>query len=100
MGFLVEELVGLVLWLVANWTYVQARRTGRHGFTRLLAFFFGLPGTVATLFLVREGSQPRLAPPPDDEEGLLAEVRRARALSRGEDVPGAKATTPERREGS
>lgn len=93
MGFLIKELVGLLVWLVANWVYLGARRTGTRGLTRFLAFWMGLPGTLAMLFLVREGSQPRLAPPPDDEEGLLAEVRRSRGLSSGADEPGKKTST-------
>jgi hypothetical protein len=80
MGSLVEELAGLVVWLVANWAYLGARRTDTGGLRRLLAFWMGLPGTLFTLFLVKEGSQPRLAPPADDEELLLADVRRARGL--------------------
>ena len=80
MGSLVEELAGLVVWLVANWAYLGARRTGTRGLRRFLAFWMGLPGTLVALLLVHEGSQPRFAPPPDDEDGLLAEVRRSRGL--------------------
>ena len=83
MGFLVEELVGLIVWLVANAVYLSARRTGSHGIHRFLAFWMGLPGTLGSLVLVKEGSQPRIAPPPDDEDGLLAEVRRDRWLRAG-----------------
>jgi hypothetical protein len=92
MGSLVEELAGLVVWLVANWAFLGARRTGTRGLRRFLAFWMGLPGTLFTLLLVQEGSQPRLAPPPDDEDALLAEVRRSRGLPAG-DGGAAGATT-------
>ncbi len=80
MGFLLKELVGLFVWLVANAVYLDARRTGRRGIYRFLAFWMGLPGTLGSLILVREGSHPRVVPPPDDENRLLAEVRRDRWL--------------------
>lgn len=80
MESLVEELAGLVVWLLANWAYLGARRTGTRGLRRFVAFWMGLPGTLLSLFLVKEGSQPKLAPPPDDEDALLAEVRRSRGL--------------------
>lgn len=83
MGFLIKELAGLVVWLTANLVYLRARRTGIRGFQRVLAFWMGLPGTLLPMFLVKEGSQPRIAPPPDDEDGLLAEVRRDRWLRAG-----------------
>lgn len=83
MGILVEELVGLIVWLVANAVYLGSRRTGSRGIYRFLAFWMGLPGTLFSLIFVKEGSQPRITPPPDDEDGLLAEVRRDRWLRAG-----------------
>jgi hypothetical protein len=83
MGFLLEELVGLAVWLLANSVYLRARRAGSGGLQRLLAFWMGLPGTFLCMVLVKEGSKSRLAPPPDDEDALLAEVRRARTLPAG-----------------
>lgn len=83
MGFLLEELIGLAVWLVANSVYLRARRAGSGGLQRLLAFWMGLPGTFLCMVLVKEGSQSRLTPPPDDDEALLAEVRRARTLRAG-----------------
>ena len=80
MGHLVEELAGLVVWLLANWAYMVSRRTGSGGLQRFAAFWIGLPGTLVTLFVVQEGSQPKLAPPPDDEDALLDDVRRSRSL--------------------
>ena len=83
MGFLLEELIGLAVWLVANSVYLRARRTGSGGLQRLLAFWMGLPGTFLCMVLVKEGSQSSLAPPPDDEDALLVEVRRSRSLPAG-----------------
>ncbi len=80
-GF-VEQLVGLVVWLVALAVYVDARRRGRHGFTRLVAFWVGFPATWISLLVVREGSQPDIEPPPDDEVALLEEIRRERKSGR------------------
>jgi len=100
MGLFIRELAGLVVWLLANLVYLRARRTGSRGFQRVLAFWMGLPGTVASMFLVKDGSQPRIAPPPDDEDNLLAEVRRDRWLRTGGTPiepprPGADDTTEE-----
>jgi hypothetical protein len=102
-GF-VEHLVGLVVWLVSIVVYVDARRRGRRGFTRLVAFWLGFPATWISLFVVREGSQPDILPPPDDEAALLEEIRRARdagrSLEDGTQAPpdGGDPATPEPRE--
>lgn len=95
MGFLLEELIGLAVWLVANTVYLRARHTGSRGLQRLLAFWMGLPGTFLCMVLVKEGIQARLAPPPDDEEALLAEIRRARTLR-----PGSPTARPDDIEGN
>lgn len=80
MEILIQQLVAAVVWLVANGIYIDARRKGTRGLHRFLAFWMGLPVTWVWLFTVRDGSQPAIAPPPDDEDSLLAEVRRDRAL--------------------
>jgi len=79
-GVWLEALASFVVWLVANGVYVDMRRTGRRGFRRLLAFWLGTPTTWLTLLAVREGVSPDLETPPDDEEALLAEIRRDRSL--------------------
>jgi len=102
-GF-VEQLVGLVVWLVSIVVYVDARRRGRHGFTRLVSFWLGFPATWISLFVVREGSQPDIHPPPDDEAALLEEIRQDREAGRslkdatGPPPDGGEPTTPEPRE--
>jgi hypothetical protein len=80
MEAFIAELAGALVWLVANGVYLDARRKGTRGFVRFLAFWMGLPVTWISLIKVAEGSQPVIEPPPDDEEALLAEVRRDRAL--------------------
>jgi hypothetical protein len=91
MDILIQELAGLAVWLVANGVYLDLRRKGEKGFARLVSFWLGMPVTLFSLMLVPEGSQPRIRPPPDDDSGLLEEVRRDRALRAGpatEDDPG------------
>jgi len=82
-GF-IKELVTFIVWMVANVVYQDARRRNRRGFLRFLSFWMGMPVTILSMIFVREGSQPDLVPPPDDEEALLDEIRRARRLPAGE----------------
>jgi hypothetical protein len=84
LGF-IEEIVGLVVWVVSLAVYVDLRRRGRHGFTRLVTFWVAFPGSWISMIWAREGSQPDIAPPPDDEAALLEEIRRGRKLPPGED---------------
>ena len=83
-GALVNSVVAGVIWVVANIVYFTRKSHGRRGFARLLAFWFGLPLTWATFFLMPEGRVDWIRPPPDDEEALFAEVRRDRALRAGD----------------
>lgn len=83
MDWFVKEIIGLFVWLVANAVYLGSVRTGRKGIRRFVAFWMGLPGTLVTLVVVKEGSQPDLAPPPDDEDALLEDIRRSRAIQAG-----------------
>jgi len=89
-GVWLEALAGFVVWLVANTVYLDMRRTGRSGFRRLLAFWLGTPTTWLTLLAVRTGVSPDPETPADDEEALLAEIRRdrrLRAVADGDSVP-------------
>jgi hypothetical protein len=88
MDLVIEQVVGAVVWVVALLVYMDARRRGRHGFTRFVAFWVGFPGTFLSMFVVREGSQPDIAVPRDDERALLEEVRRERAAGRTLDAGG------------
>lgn len=82
-GYLLETVVGFIVWLLANVVYLDMVRGGRRGFRRLLAFWFGIPTTFLTLVFVRKDVQVRIEPPPDDEDALLAEIRRDRWLRAG-----------------
>jgi hypothetical protein len=77
-GFMLEATVTAVVWAVSNLVYLDLRRKGIHGFTRFLAFWMGTPTTWVSLFLVREGTQVVVEPPPDDEALLMSEVRQDR----------------------
>jgi hypothetical protein len=97
MTYFLQAILGALVWLVANVVYVDLKRKGIRGFTRFAAFWAGTPTTWISLFAVREGSQPSIDPPPDDEgEALLAEIRRDRALNPGDSVGGSTPTaTPD-----
>jgi hypothetical protein len=85
MIYLLKVLLGALVWVVANVVYVDLKRKGIRGFTRFAAFWTGTPTTWISLFAVKEGSQPVIDPPPDDEgEALLAEIRRDRRLNPGD----------------
>lgn len=60
------------LWILANISYAGMKAQGHPGFGwRCLSFIFGFPGTLISLFVVREGGEraygidlPRHQPPP------------------------------------
>jgi hypothetical protein len=76
-------MVGAVIWALANGLYIDLRRKGKTGFSRIVLFWMGLPLTWLWLFLVREGSAPVLEGAPDDADAILAEIRREKRLSSG-----------------
>jgi hypothetical protein len=78
-----EGMAGAVIWALANGLYIDLRRKGKTGFSRIVLFWMGLPLTWLWLFLVREGSAPVLEEPPDDADAILAEIRRERRLRAG-----------------
>lgn len=80
MTLFLQALAGAIVWTFANFLYVDLKRKGVRSFARIVAFWMGMPVTWISLLVVREGRHPRLRPPPDDEDALLAEVRRDRAL--------------------
>lgn len=79
-----ESIIGGLLWTIANVLYIDMKRKGKAGFSRIVLFWMGIPLTWLWLLLVREGSAPELADTPDDAEALLAEIRRERRLGPGE----------------
>ena len=78
-----EGIVAGIVSVLANVLYIDMKRKGRSGLSRIILFWMGNPLTWLWLFLIREGSAPEMAEPPDDAEALLAEIRRERRLSAG-----------------
>ncbi len=78
-----EGIFGGIVWVLANLLYIDLKRKGASGWSRIVLFFMGMPLTWLWLFLIREGSAPELEEAPDDAEALLAEIRRERRLSAG-----------------
>jgi hypothetical protein len=75
-----EGIAGSIVWILANALYVDLKRKGRSGFSRIILFWMGIPLTWLWLFLIREGSVQEIEEVPDDAEALLAEIRRERRL--------------------
>lgn len=78
-----EGIAASIVWVLANALYIDLKRKGRSGFSRIVLFFMGMPLTLLWLFLITEGSAPELEEPPDDAAALLAEIRRERRLGAG-----------------
>ncbi len=81
-GSFCQTLIAAIVWMVANVVYLDMKRKGLRGFTRLAAFWAGTPTTWITFFAVREGTQPTFESHGGDDE-LLEAVRRDRALRSG-----------------
>ena len=77
---MLEGIIGSIIWAVANALYVDLRRKGRGGFSRIVLFWMGIPLTWLWLVLVTEGSAPVLEEAPDDADEILAEIQRDRRL--------------------
>ncbi|MDH3271223.1 MAG: hypothetical protein OEN56_07825 [Gemmatimonadota bacterium] len=83
-GSLLQSVIAGVVWLVANVVYLDLKRKGIRGFTRFAAFWAGTPTTWVTFFAVDEGRQPTFEPAPDDDEqALIAAIRRDRMSRAG-----------------
>jgi hypothetical protein len=79
MDYFLERLIVAIVWTFANVLYVDLRRKGKHR-GRFISFIVGYPGTLVSLFLVKEGQVPKIEPPDDDDERLLREIRVDREL--------------------
>lgn len=81
-----EATVGGIVSILANVIYIDRKRKGLPGFGRICAFWMGTPLTWLWFFIIPEGKRPVIAPPKDDMDELLAEIRREKALrgSQGE----------------
>ena len=88
MDVSVEMGVGLVAWVLANWAYLELRRSGRKGFLRILAFFSGWPATLTTMLMVEDGSRPRLELDDEGLDDLRREIRRDRLRRERRDEDG------------
>ena len=78
-----EGIFGGIVWVLANLLYIDMKRKGGSGWSRIILFWMGVPLTWLWFFVIREGSAPELEETPDDAEALLAEIRRERRLSAG-----------------
>jgi hypothetical protein len=78
-----EGLFGSIVWILANILYIDLKRKGRGGWSRIILFWMGIPLTWLWFFILPEGSAPVLDEPPDDADALLEEIRRARRLDPG-----------------
>lgn len=79
---MMEEILGLLVWTLANGVYFDMKRKGRTGFSRLAGFWVGFPMTLLWFFILPEGHEPEKLEPPDDAEDLLAEIRREKERER------------------
>jgi hypothetical protein len=93
-----EELFGALVWMAANGLYIDMKRKGRKGWARIFFFWMGMPATWLWLFFIREGKKPLLPPPTDDFDGILAEIRRDKALRSVEGTGGEISPGPGRSE--
>lgn len=78
-----EGIIGGIIWALANLLYVDLKRKGRPGLSRIILFWMGTPLTWLWLFLIKDGSAPALEEAPDDAQAILADIRRARRLEAG-----------------
>ncbi len=86
MGPFLNAVVPAIISVLANVVYFDMKRKGVRGWGRFFAFVAGNPMTWITFFFVHERPVvgPRVVdtfqPPEDDDQALLAEIRRDRAL--------------------
>ncbi|MCH7562346.1 MAG: hypothetical protein IH968_00865 [Gemmatimonadetes bacterium] len=69
--------VGSVVSILANLMYASYRSSGKFGFGRLLSFWTGFPVTLCIAMVIP--ARPPRRELADDEDELLAEIRRDRA---------------------
>jgi hypothetical protein len=78
-----REIVGAIVWALANAVYIDMRRKGTRGFGRFAAFWAGLPVNFVWMALVKEGKAALVEPPSDDYGGeLMREIWRDREAKR------------------
>ena len=77
------EFFTVVISILANLLYIDLKRKGKPGWSRIILFWMGMPLTWLWFFLIKEGSAPELEEAPDDADAILAEIQRERALRPG-----------------
>ena len=77
-----KGIFGTIVWFLANILYIDLRRKGKSGWSRIILFWMGIPLTWLWLFLIRDGSAPEIEEAPDDADAILAEIRRDRQVTR------------------
>ncbi|MBT8398019.1 MAG: hypothetical protein HKO65_09655 [Gemmatimonadetes bacterium] len=90
-----EGLVGSIIWALANILYVDLKRKGKAGWSRIILFWMGIPLTWLWFFIIREGSAPELEEAPDDADAILAEIQREKRLKPGASDGAALEPTPD-----
>jgi hypothetical protein len=78
---MLREVLGALVWILANVTYRSLVREGERGFRRFAAFWLGWPGTLVSAFSVRR-ARPVSGAQIDEsaeEQKLLMEIRRDRS---------------------
>lgn len=80
---MLEGIIGSLVWLAANGLYIDMKRKGQTGLSRVILFWMGTPATWIWFFLVPEGSRVQVRDAGDDPGALLAEIRRAKRLEAG-----------------
>jgi hypothetical protein len=89
-----EGIVAGIISVLANLLYIDMKRKGRPGLSRIILFWMGTPLTWLWFLLVREGSAPVLEEAPDDAAEILAEIRRDRRLRSGTQGQGSDPPDP------
>ena len=90
-----EGIVASIISVLANLLYIDLKRKGKPGFSRVILFWMGTPLTWLWFFIIKEGSAPALEEAPDDAAAILAEIRRDRQLRSGPDASDPETLSPE-----
>jgi hypothetical protein len=88
---MLSEVLGALVWIIANVTYRSLVREGERGFKRFAAFWLGWPGTLISAFSVRR-ARPVIGVEIDEskeEHKLLMEIRRDRSRRLAQERGGA-----------
>ena len=90
-----EGIVSSIISVLANLLYIDLKRKGKPGFSRVILFWMGTPLTWLWFFIIKEGSAPALQEAPDDAAAIFAAIRRDRPLRSGPDASDPETPSPE-----